>query len=579
MEHNLLFFLCVIAAIAWLGVALNMRRDEPNPRVAKPFLVAGIALPALVFLADRPWRHAFIADHGFGWGFLIGGLAGAAALFSLSRGTARATEARSDRRPVALASACFLAAASAIAPSLWFRSSEIDALLGVAIGWISVTLTLLTGMGEPQDEKSDLTLLAATVMAFSAAACTAVCIAEMRGPVSAALTTDRFTWAGVAACWAFAVPVAILVAGIPSRMVSAAASRVRFAGRPIELAGRVLSGREAQTIAIVALRCLVACVVGLGLGLLLAHQSHTGGRMVRLAATGMAASLLISWLCGSRSGTEAVRQQNGAVAAIVALLALMLAYEWMAGMGIAIMLLGAFIGAAIPLSAFLDWPVANRDDLAPRRGDLRGATRLAALLLFMAGWALFRLFTVRYSAQGHGVGVADLYALFGIVLGVLLPAALAGYARGRDSAPESEDAIRLARLALAGAILLATPGLLMTVWGMKLAVALLIGLALGIPLSVVRLEAKSDPADSPWPALLPALLALACVLAICQWTGFVLPHTLLTRAVRIRLILRTVGGIALLMLIADYGARALARTGAPARIKRMLAGLTGGEEL
>jgi hypothetical protein len=559
MERNLLLAVCSLGVVAWAAAMLLAGRAGPRGlRVARPSLAVGGALPILVFLATLPSRPPFAAGHRLGWGFLIGGLAALIAFATLSRGASPGIENGPERRSALLAGACFLAVAAAVAPAIWFRSAELDALLGTAIGWLSVTLTLLAGLGMAGEERSALTLLASAAAGFCVAACTAVGLGEYRGVVGDALTPNPLTWAGIAACWAFTVPIAILIASVPARLVSAAVSRLPFAGRPVGVVGRLFGTEESQAVVIGLLRALAACLVGLATATLLEHRAGDQFPAVRLAAIGMAAALVSWWLCTARSDTDAARQQNGAISVIVMLLGAMLAYQWMAGFGLAVYHLAIWIALAVPLAS-LSCVRNVEQPAAPDRPDARAAARLVGLMLFMVAWALYRLFGTRFSHDLRGVGLADHYALFGVMLGVVMPAALAGYVRRRaqEGASAGQETLDLARLAFAGAILLLTPGMMLLLWGPKAALALVMGLALGIPIAAARREPDVDPCEWAWAALLPGLLALACLLALCQWTDLVLACADLTRAEKVQIVLKSTGTLAALMLIADYGGRAL----------------------
>jgi len=162
-------------------------------------------------------------------------------------------------------------------------------------------------------------------------------------------------------------------------------------------------------------------------------------------------------------------------------------------------------------------------------------------MLFGVLLLLYRLFTVRYFSELHGVNLTDHYALFGLLFGAMLPPVLAGYLLRMTGSPFASAGSRLLRIVVVGLLVLLLPTVVLALWGVKCALALFLGLALSVAITEN--------------SLLPALIALATGLALTQWTHHVLPLAQLTRDQKIHALF--VGGIVVLALIAlaDYGGK------------------------
>jgi len=173
-----------------------------------------------------------------------------------------------------------------------------------------------------------------------------------------------------------------------------------------------------------------------------------------------------------------------------------------------------------------------------------GSTSPAALRLLLFGTALvlYRAFLGRWSDDLHGIGVTDQYAIFGLVVGAAAPALISGLAAGvRLGRPEG--ARPLISASLAGLLILAVPGCVTLIFGLKCALALLLGAAL----------AGVFTAD-----YLPLLITIGMALAMDQWNDHLLPYADLSRVVKLKVL-----AILLAIVITSVAVAAGRKPGAP----------------
>jgi hypothetical protein len=232
----------------------------------------------------------------------------------------------------------------------------------------------------------------------------------------------------------------------------------------------------------------------------------------------------------------------------------------MTGYGLGLALIGGWIVVALAIT------------FAPRAGEITNSnTRpaLTSLMVFGGIVLLSRLFFTRFVDDLKGVGVADHYALFGLILGASLPVLSAAIL---SRTVGMRPAQTLIAIALSGLVLLTAPGLTILLWGAKCALAMMFGLALSCGLVSVFGFGCTDvrSADDPdrtvhYPRLsissYQPLFALAAALAITQWTHLALPLASLTRMQKVYSVAGVVVALLVIISIADYAGR-IARRGA-----------------
>src|SRR5205809_316449 len=144
MDRSLLWGAFAVGLAGWLVSILlpapGRSGKPPGSFIPKLTWIAAALLPPLIFLASLPTRPPFSEGQGLGWGFLIGGLA---ALLSASA-VDRIAQYPSERSGTfASAAPMFLAAAATSIALLYLWLNIIDTLMGVSIGWLSITAVLV----------------------------------------------------------------------------------------------------------------------------------------------------------------------------------------------------------------------------------------------------------------------------------------------------------------------------------------------------------------------------------------------------------------------------------------------------
>ena len=596
MERSLLWSVLALGGAGWLcGLLLaRTRLTEAAKRLSvlpRPYLVTALALPFLVFLATLPSHPPlFTTGHGLGNGFLLGGL-GALLSALLPLLSSRGEEGDTNPlRPAAILSATHgMALVMTALPLLLLRATLLDTLLGVAIGWLCVVVILYRGSLQYENtsltESSStsallpLTLLSGVV--FVTLLCALAALGEMRGKVDSDLVPDGVSLSAIALIFAAGVPFLLLLTSLPNRiflqMAQARADAAPLAGTPVP-ARLPLAATVWRVVLSVGLLTLLGRLLSRHLlehelpksaGLLhLIWLALGPSRLFHVMGLGLLVGLLAWWLTVSQARQESEAQdatagwQNGALAILTVLGGFMGAYQLAKGLGVGLMLTGAWMSFALALTSGLETEDASltKTPTAP----LLTATRLLRLGFFGSILLLYRLLTSRFDAASAGVALSDHYAVFGLLVGGMLPLLLSGFLLRPVSASPLWNVFRLA---CAGAILLAVPALVIVLWGAKCVLALLIGLALSIALEAGRgtTNAESDHVASSTPpyAFLPALFSLGTGLALSQWMGHVLQAWQLTRAEKIHILGYIVFALVLLVLLADYGGRFLNHRRAP----------------
>ncbi len=556
--ERMAYFTALATGLAGLicGLLLAKRRGAAAGVARSQWLfVAG--LPLLVFAATLPSRPPFESGHGFGSGFLLGGLGAALAAWLVLRAEAR-DESRSGgmASTLALISPQSVGLIVSVSPLLWLRQNLLDTLLGVAIGWLCSSLPLLGAPGvgirvsetPSQAEESDadsLPLLAG--IGFVATLCALFALGEMRGSAAIFHSTQRVSWNVVGAILAAGVPFALLLCALPDTLFLRIGSRLPVDRSLASLSGAAVKPENAGNSAASVLRGSFGLTLFLCLTIFLSQRIMPQGMIWRLALAGVATAGLSLIAAGkaarSHENSPAVSQHH-ALGLLIFAAGGMLSYQWLQGYGVGIWLLSVWliVGYVLVRALESERPAFALHDTAQR---------FLNLALFGVVLLLYRVTQSRFSEDIASANLTDQYALFGLLVGAFTPAFLSGLLSGRGEN-------RLFRLLPVGLLTLAIPGVALLLYGAKCALALLIGAALSFGLFLASSSHNQDDANAvqnPKFKIQNSLFALALALALAQWSGRALDYTLLAKAQKVHL-LEAIGAAAVvLILLSDYGGK------------------------
>ena len=412
MERYLLGSALLLGIVGWLcGLLLPTgdRRGAGNvgpTRPPLPWLVAG-GLPVLVFLATLPTGGPlFSAGQGWGRGFLVGGVLSLLAVWTLRRSTAPGGDAA-----LRVQTPCALGLVAVSVSLLFLRAGGgiVDALVGVAMGWLTVVLTLLA-LGAAGEEDAPATVVGT---GFAVTLCAVAVLGVYRGALLSGAPKGLWSAAGVA--FGAGVPFTLLLGALAAR----ASGDFRQSAAALRTPGAL------------GLRLAASSLLVAGLGVLLAIQVLHESKMVLVVLGGLALGPIALWVL--RSAAQADEDAPAATFPFIGLppLALVLmasgfmaAYQLLQGFGVGVLLLCAWLSAA----ALLASPTSRgeRDTAPPLSATV---PRLIALLLFGVVLLVYRVFATRWSDLLRGVTLTDHYAFFGLLVGAALPGMIAGMVR------------------------------------------------------------------------------------------------------------------------------------------------------
>jgi hypothetical protein len=517
MENILLWASVVSGVLVFVSAFLTRREPSiadgappPGENVPMPPALRGlvIALPLLGMIVTLPTSGAFSAGQGLGRGFFLGGVAALLAFLPLLRG------GRLGGRDL-LAGHFGIAAAAVALPFLFLRASLLDALMGIAIGWFSVAFTLYLGQSAKGREQSGAAL--ATATGFLLTLCAGALIGTLRTPTGMMLSSK--TWGAALIAFGAFGSVLLYAASFLPATVAAGLTWMRLA---VMVGGGALTLYQLSAKVVSEPKMALLGIGGLFLGPVALLLLRDAARRARLAPSPLPnTGLPILAVLLVTSGFLVAFQMLQAFGASVAVLAL-----WL--------VLPAAMAYAPATDSDSD---ANADNRALYAG-------MVTLLLFTTGLLLYRLFAARWTGSLRGVNLTDQYALFGLLIGGALPSLLAAVPlRLRPN----NGASSVLTLAVCGALTLLAPGAVLLLFGPKCALALLIGLALGSAQVFVGTQGTVATVG-----FFPALLALAVALALCQWSGLLLPAVAdLTRAAKVRWLVGLMAGLTALLFAAD----------------------------
>lgn len=539
MEHKMLWGTLAVGGAGWLCLlllaSLSGARPNSTPVTAplcdtesRSFHWLSLALPVAVWLATLPTKAPFSSGQGWGRGFLLGGLIAALSCFVvLGEG-----KIANKGRHFALTS-LFGALVIACVPVIWMRYAIIEGLLGAALGWCAVSLLWACA---PHRERDALERGASSGVALGllngSTFATALCsLTELGVYRDFSITTGPRAFSPTALVLAASMSLSLLFAAL------------------LNQAGRQNNPSLSRLFQLAT--TFLCVIVPLGLGFLLSTRVVDDLKLVYCLGTGAVLAVLgwgLLW-DATRREKEGLQQAIAAVsplALLVALCAFMLAYSFLQGYGVGLMLLAAW-----PVSLLL-WP-SNEDqedqqEEKPSTLPFDVAQTASLLGAFLGVLLLSRVFATRFRTDLRGSDLINQFALFGFLAGAILPTWLASLWFGQSTIHSHPIASPLPLIGIALLSLL-LPGAMLAIWGVKVLPAFFAGLALAL--------AGWGGAGAPARACVVALFAQALALALTQWTQKFLPLAEASRAQRTHFLLWGLGSSIVLVLFIDVATRLL----------------------
>ncbi|MCS6777047.1 MAG: hypothetical protein RMJ43_10680 [Chloroherpetonaceae bacterium] len=539
MERAIIWAVLVFGWIVWLCGMLLARpgAGAGRHRVSPAVLLGMGVVPVVVFLATLPSHPPFAAGHGFGLPFLIGGLLSLLAFWTVLTGE--------ERRAVPLhVIPIGLGIVAGCVPLLFPGSVLIDAMLGVQIGWLCVAATGLIGLPQDRSETGDevegsdarATALVSGLL-FLVAFGSLMALGRYRGYSVFSRMYPDMSWSIGGMLLVVLAPLTVLLHAGPSWIPGWLTQRLPLRHLVLRMVGAVSDTGEMRQY----LEAWGRGVISGGLLLLLASgliwKFAMPAGMLQALAAGVGAALLTGMLIGPDE-RDPVRSIG--LSFLVAVAGLMVAYQVLAGYGVALFGV-AFTTTGCVCLATSSGMVSGQEsrDVAALRVV---RARYLLVLVFVCVTMLYRFFSSRYSADLKGVALTDQYAFFGIIAGMLVPPLLA---TAVNPGAHPSPAERWLRLMGAGALCLLVPGIAVLLWGAKITLALLTGLSLAtIVLPIDRADVRMVTERT----VLSAVVIVAIALAMIQWSGHVFPHVELARAIKVKVVAWASLGMILVLL-------------------------------
>jgi len=572
-------------AVGCLGCLVGMLGTWPHPARSRPAADGGgglprltlfmcLVVPLLVYVLTLPARPPFASGQGFGRGFAIGALGALLAAWLVYR-SQNQTPTNGFRSAVVASGPLFSAAACVSMPILWMHTVLTDALLGAAIGWFVNSFLVLATVRNTTARNSttrNASAISGTALVVGVGFMVTLAVTAALGDYGGTVEFLRrdVSWRAIVAVVGAFIPLLMFCCMLPTTWLFGVFSRLPLFGAVVRLSARLAPNDEAQQMIARVWRIVPGALLMLLFAKLLATRIGDHPRLFLLTGIGLFVGAIAWWLAtgiGSKANRTprgiAMGQQNGALATVLVLSAVMAAYQIMSGVGVGLMLLAAWFSAALALHGA--WSATDSAEEPAGASGLRSGdagSMVTVALMFGSILCLYRLFEVRFTRDLHGVSLSDHYALFGFLIGALLPILLAGYL-GRRLETEAAGKIAVIASTLAvGALALAVPFVMLLLFGAKCVSALYFGLAVGAAFGLIQPMDTPSPVPGAVPApssafgnqLLP-LLALAVALALAQWTHHVTPLALYSRPEKLRLLRYLAGALIVLLLAADYGGR------------------------
>ncbi len=465
----------LVAAVSFLVPVWIVPRRRPAAQLSvAPALVLGGLVLLIVVLLTVPASPPFSPGMRLGLGLLIGGVTGLKVLW-------RATWFPVGE-PYASVYACAGAVAALSLTLLLFSGNPVDAMLGCALGF-----GLAAGVGRAVvGGEGTAPLEVAAILAGAVAAGSVLALARFHS------TAERGWWA---------YPMALAASWLLGQAIAVAAT----AG------GNFAERRPAASAAITAGAAAAAVLL---LGWLLASRLEPPQPVWAVLVAGLVTGALAAWVAvagGGEGSQPTVAARGAALAALLVLFLMAIAFRALQGFGAA----AALIAAAGMVVAVAGWG--------------RSGAASAALALGV-NFLLLRLFLVRSDALLGELDASTHYTLLGMILGALLPLIYASL----HSRPGVARAVVLGFLAAASA------PVVIALWGQDAAVGLLAGLVIAPAVAAVVAPFAPERWAEPAP-----LMAVGIALITVQFSGSLLLLYELPRAAKMGL----AGAVALVAVL------------------------------
>ncbi|MHB9037231.1 MAG: hypothetical protein ACYC64_11250 [Armatimonadota bacterium] len=446
--------------LGWLGIgvgaigvvftylmAAGLAGPEEYPDLAgdrrRAWLSAGLTLVLTLLFWGVSMRRTvpFSPGQTLGYGFLIGGIAGALACILAFRFESRLAAESSYRRPsLAANSMAFFGLASVSLTYLIFHGFPQMALIGFSIGTAMAAVLRYFTQSVRSDRSAMLTELWAIFTITLAA--------------TIVLAVYHFDKDSLRMWWALPILIGATVC-IASYVAIEVGAMPRFGDRP-----------AAPYVASV----LVAAALTIGLAAIYAAYVVQSWQLLGVVAVGIGVFALIAWLVGSfiTSDNRAGGLEAASASVLLVIAGAVVAFKVWSGLGIGIGLIAAWV-TVIPAMA-----------LRNERESTEARALLTSLALGLA-IVLFRLFVETYRSD---LGSADLrihYTFVGALLGAIAPFIFASslmrlkVLSGRYQ-PTGADLCALSGVATIGFLAAASPLVLFAVWQIKAVLGFAFGL-------------------------------------------------------------------------------------------------------
>lgn len=513
MDRSFVWSAFIVGLTGWLCgamVAFASRRKQEGCSSFRAFDSLSLLVVLGGFAATLPTRGMFSPGQGLGRGFLIGGIAAIVALSGL-RGMPGHGQ-NGPRCAASIAGPLFGAVAAVAAGLLFLYASVADALMGVALAWIAVTIfwvvgLLTAGSGEALQERLAAALLFCC-FAISAAGCTIL------GVYRDSLTPPAGLghYAAAASILATTIPVLVALCAAPSLVIQRIGCKIPLAGAITSLVSRVIRSDAERAAIGKAIPTVIGLILAYGAALLLNRRLLPDLSLWKIVVLGLAAGVLVTWLFRDRA--EQADPTARALGACAILAAMMAAFYLGSGYGAVIAMLAAWFPGAMALINHL-----QRE--APPTPTSGGPLLVPITLSLGTVLLVYRVLMTRFSDTFTGPALADQFAVFGMLLGAVVPTVVAGY-QLREAHQNPGVASPLLRLAGSALMVLGAPALMLGVFESRGVPAFLLGLGIA-PLVAATLLPRGDSRGLRAEGMAPlaCLFALAMASAAAQWTSHV----------------------------------------------------------
>jgi hypothetical protein len=528
-----------LSVLGWVFTAALSRKTRAETGIPPLLLICATALPVLIFVLTLPVGRPFAPGQGLGRGFLLGSFG--ALLASMSAPLVSTRLEGTLKSTAAVAGPWLMSCACNAFAVLFLRAELLDTLMGVAVGWFCAAVLLAVGSVQVSSTEAPTTPPAGIALVTSAVWTALLSAGLALSDLKGGGLHPGVQWSAALLAVATALPLTALVTAAPSKLAAALARALplgRFAAR---LAGAALKDEEARSAAERAWRFLFTGAVMLAAAWTVSTKITANPDLLKCLGIGLGCGLLVWWL----SADAAMRRPDTAagvapLASFAALAAVSMGYSLDLGFGVAAVSVGLATGVLYSATGAVH--DADETDLAHRvAGSVLPILAAAAVVV------LYRLEVSRFSELVRSAGMLDFFELMTILVGAVLPNALAAWQMGSEPVGATRSGGAAVRLAGVAVTLLAVCAVSILVWGEKSPLGLLLGFALGclVPASAARSDNRTVWLHNG----LRSLFATAGAMALAQWSGHLLRMEELTRGTRIQVVTGTAVLIGVLWIL------------------------------